>query len=151
NILLSDGSNVKMELQQESLEVMTRYGKMSIPIDDIRRIEIGLHIPAGIETQIETSIRNLGSEAYKQREDASKDLLQVGHWAVPALQKASNSPELEVAKRAQSLLLRISERTPPDILKIRQDDIVHTRDFPVVGRIVTPTLKGKSAILGDLT
>jgi energy-coupling factor transporter ATP-binding protein EcfA2 len=78
-------------------------------------------VPDGIEPLIEKAIRNLASDAFKQREDASKELLQAGHWAYAALQKASASPELEVAKRAQSLLNRILEKTPPDILKMRAD------------------------------
>lgn len=147
-VRFADGSVVRMNVLQETVEVMTKYGKLTIPTDDIRRIDMGLHIPEGLEVQIENSIRNLASEAFKQREDASRDLLQVGHWAYPALQKASNSPELEVAKRAQSLLTRISEKTPPDILKIRADDVVQTRDFPVVGRIASPTIKAHSPLFG---
>jgi len=108
-----------------------------------------VHIPEGLEAQIEKSIRNLASDAYKQREDASKELLQAGHWAYAALQKASTSPELEVAKRAQSLLNRISEKTPPDVLKMRVDDVVQTRDFPIVGRIASPTIKAHSPLFGE--
>ena len=110
---------------------------------------MGVHIPEGLESQIEKSIRNLASDAYKQREDASKELLQAGHWAYAALQKASTSPELEVAKRAQSLLNRISEKTPPDVLKMRVDDVVQTRDFPIVGRIASPTIKAHSPLFGE--
>ncbi len=148
-VRFADGSIVRMNVLQETIEVMTKYGKLTIPTDDIRRIDMGLHIPEGVDAQIEKSIRNLASEAYRQREDASKDLLQVGHWAVPALQKASHSPELEVAKRAQSLLVRISEKTPPEILKIRADDVVQTRDFPVVGRIASSTIKAHSPLFGE--
>jgi len=149
DILVADGSNLKMSVLQESIEVLTKYGKLTIPTEDIRRIDMGLHLPPGMDVQIENAIRNLGSEAFKQREDASKDLLQAGHWALAALQKASNSPELEVAKRAQSLILRIAERTPPEILKIRADDVVQTRDFPVVGRIASPTIKVSSPLFGE--
>lgn len=149
DILVADGSNLKMTVLQESLEVVTKYGKLTIPTDDIRRIDMGLHLPPGMEVQIENSIRNLGAEAFKQREDASKDLLQAGHWAYPSLQKASSSPELEVAKRAQSLLLRIAEKTPPETLKIRADDVVQTRDFPIVGRISSPTIKVYSPLFGE--
>jgi hypothetical protein len=148
-VRFADGSVVRMNVRQETIEVMTKYGKLTIPTDDIRRIDMGLHIPEGLELKIEKSIRNLGSDAFKQREDASKDLLQVGHWAYPALQKAAASPELEVAKRAQSLMMRISEKTPPEVLKIRADDVVQTRDFPVVGRIASPTIKAHSPLFGE--
>ena len=148
-VRFADGSIVRMNILQETVEVATKYGKLTIPTDDIRRIDMGLHIPPGMEAQIETSIRNLASEAFKQREDASRDLLQFGHWAFPALQKAAGSPELEVAKRGQALLTRISEKTPPEVLKIRADDVVQTRDFPIVGRIASPTIKAHSPLFGD--
>src|SRR5436853_5167413 len=82
-VRFADGSVVRMNIMQESIEVSTKYGKLTIPTDDIRRIDMGLHLPTGIEQQIEGAIRNLSSEAFKQREDATKDLLQAGHWAIP--------------------------------------------------------------------
>lgn len=148
-VRFADGSVVRMNVLQETIEVLTKYGKLTIPTDDIRRVDMGVHFPEGMEKQIESAILNLASEAFKQREDASKDLLQLGHWAYPALQRASNSPELEVAKRAQSLLLRIAEKTPPEVLKMRADDLVQTRDFPVVGKIASPTIKAFSPLFGE--
>ena len=46
-VRFGDGSVVRMTLLQDQLEVMTRYGKLSIPITEIRRVEFGLHIPDG--------------------------------------------------------------------------------------------------------
>lgn len=148
-VRFADGSVVRMNVLQETIEVTTRYGKLTIPTDEIRRIDMGLHIPEGIDKQIDGAIRNLSSESFKQREDASKDLLQIGHWAYFALQKAAASPELEVAKRAQSLLIRIAEKTPPEVLKLRVDDVVQTRDFPVVGKITSPAIKANWPLFGD--
>lgn len=148
-VRFADGSVVRMNVLQETIEVTTKYGKLTIPTDDVRRIDMGLHLPEGMEKQIDDAVRNLASEAFKQREDASKDLLQIGHWAYPALQKAANSPELEVAKRAQSLLIRIAEKAPPEVLKLRAEDIVQTRDFPVVGKIASPTIKAHSPLFGE--
>lgn len=148
-VRFADGSVVRMNIMQESIEITTKYGKLQVPTDDIRRIDMGLHIPPGIEQQIESAIRNLSSESFKQREDATKDLIQAGHWAIPALQKAVGSPELETSKRAQSLLHRVAEKTPPEILKIRADDTIQTRDFPIVGRIASPTIKAHSPLFGE--
>src|SRR5438876_44698 len=64
-VRFADGSVVRMNIMQESIEVTTKYGKLSIPTDDVRRIEMGLHIPPGIEQQIDSAIRNLSSEAFK--------------------------------------------------------------------------------------
>lgn len=42
-IRLSDGSLVRVTILQDNLEVMTKYGKLTIPFADIRRIDFGLH------------------------------------------------------------------------------------------------------------
>jgi hypothetical protein len=148
-VRFADGSIVRMVIQQESLEVMTKYGKLTIPTNDIRKIEMGRHPPEGIERTIDQSIKLLSSEAFKQREDASRDLLQAGHWAYPALQKATGSPEMEVAKRAQTLLHQIAEKTNPEVLKLKIDDVITTTEFPVHGRIVSSTIKAYSPLFGE--
>src|SRR4051794_23235015 len=61
-VRFADGSVVRMNLLQEQLEVMTKYGKLSIPIGEIRRIEFGLHMPSGLHDQIGASIKLLGSD-----------------------------------------------------------------------------------------
>ena len=59
---------------------------------------------------------------------------------MPALQKASNSPELEVAKRAQLLVQKITEKASPEFLKLKAEDTVQTQDFQIVGRITSTTV-----------
>src|SRR4051794_18919766 len=44
-IRFADDSTVKMVLQHNSLEVATRYGKLTVPVAEMRRIEFGLRIP----------------------------------------------------------------------------------------------------------
>jgi hypothetical protein len=145
-----DGSLVRMCILQDELEVATKYGKLTIPLRDIRRIDLGLHLPAGLDVQIDQSIRLLGSNAYKEREDASKGLIQAGHRAYPFLKKASLSNDLEVSTRVASLMKRIADKHPPELLKLKDDDVIHTADFPVIGRIASPTIKAHSAHFGDL-
>src|SRR4051794_33011093 len=64
-VRFGDGSVVRMNLLQEQLEVTTKYGKLSVPVADIRRIEFGMHMPGGLGEQIGTSIKLLGSEVYR--------------------------------------------------------------------------------------
>src|SRR4051812_32770216 len=59
-----------------------------------RGSEFGLHIPEAVGEQITTSIKLLGSEVYRDREDASKDLLQVGHLDGAAALPPGGSREL---------------------------------------------------------
>jgi hypothetical protein len=150
-VRFGDGSIVRMTLLQEDLEVQTKYGKLSIPLSDVRRVEFGLHVPADVNQQITQSIKRLASDVYKERDVASKDLVQVGHLAYPSLQKASKSGDQEVAYRAVNVLKQISERVAPDLLKLRDEDVIHTAEFVVIGKITSSTLKAHSPHFGEVS
>lgn len=146
-----DGSLVRVQLLQENLEVMTKYGKLTVPLRDIRRIEFGVHLPMGVEPQIEQAIKQMGSDVYKQREEAARDLVNMGPLAFPAVQKAARNSDLEVAQRAATVLKRISEKVPADQLRSKLEDTIQTQEFPIIGRIVSPTIKASSIHFGDLS
>lgn len=150
-VRFNDGSVVRMTLLQEDLEVQTKYGKLTIPLSDVRRLEFGLHVPPDVNQQIARSIKRLASDVYKEREVASKDLVGVGHFAFPSLQKASKSGDMEVAFRAVSLIKQISERVAPDLLKLRDEDIIHTTEFMVTGKITSQTMKAHSPHFGEVS
>lgn len=149
-VRFSDGSLVRMAILQENIEIQTRYGKLTVPLTDIRRIDFGLHLPGELDQQIHHSIKQLGSDVFKEREGATRDLLQVGHWARPSLQRASRSTDQEVAHRAASLLRQISERVPAELLRLKEEDVLHTAEFTIVGRLVAPTLRAQSPHFGEL-
>lgn len=149
-VRFGDGSIVRMTLLEENLEVQTKYGKLAIPLSEVRRVEFGLHVPPDVNQQITQSIKRLASEVYKERDGASKDLVQVGHFAFPSLQKASKSGDMEVAYRAVSLIKQISERVAPDLLKLRDEDVIHTAEFTVIGKITSQTLKAHSPHFGEV-
>ncbi len=146
-----DGSLVRMQLLQENLEVMTKYGKLTVPLRDIRRIEFGVHLPMGVEPQIEQAIKQMGSDVYKQREEAARELVNMGPMAFPAVQKAARDTDLEVAQRAATVLKRISEKVPADQLRTKMEDTIQTQEFPIIGRIVSPTIKASSVHFGELS
>jgi hypothetical protein len=146
-----DGSLVRMVILQENIEVMTKYGKLTIPTRDIRRIEFGLHLPEGVGPQIQAAIRQMGSSIYKQREDAVKDLVDLGPLAFSSVQKAALSTDLEVAQRAAAVLKRISASVPAENLRTKMEDFIQTSEFPVIGKIVSPSIKAHSVHFGELT
>jgi len=149
-VRFGDGSIVRMTLLQEDIEVHTKYGKLTIPLGDIRRVEFGLHVPPDVNQQINQSIKRLASDVYKERDCASKELVQVGHFAFPSLQRASRSSDQEVAFRAVSVIKQISERVAPDLLRLREEDVIHTTQFTVIGRISVQSLKAHSTHFGEV-
>jgi hypothetical protein len=150
-VRFADGSVVRMTLLQENLEVMTKYGKLTIPVTEVRRIDFGMHIPGELTEQISSSIKLLGSDVYRDREGATRDLLQAGHWACPSLQKACKSTDAETAQRALQILKQISEKTSPDLLRLKDEDAVHTNEFSLVGKIISPALRAHSPHFGDVS
>lgn len=149
-VRFGDGSIVRMTLLQDGMEIMTKYGKLTVPVSDIRRVEFGLHVPPDVNLQINQSIKRLASDVYKERDSASRDLVQVGHFAFPYLQKASRSGDQEVAFRAVSVIKQISDRVSPDLLRLREEDVIHTTEFTVIGRITSQSIKAHSPHFGEV-
>jgi hypothetical protein len=52
-----NGSKVRMIIQSDKLDIATAYGKLSVPVKDVRAIEFGLHFPEGMEAKIEAAIK----------------------------------------------------------------------------------------------
>jgi hypothetical protein len=149
-VRFGDGSAVRMVMLQDSIDVETKYGKLTVPITEIRRIELGIHLPEGVDKKIERAIKALASDVFKERDNAVKELIALGPHAFPAVTFAAKSTDLEVAKRAESALKGIRQKYKADDLRTTVNDHVQTTDFPIVGRIVTPKIRAKTAYFGDL-
>jgi hypothetical protein len=74
-------------------------------------------------------IRQLGSDNFAEREQASKDLAAMGPFVKPLLQKAAKSSDPEVVRRAEECLEKLGEQTTAPIaaaavrlLAVRQPD-----------------------------
>ncbi len=150
-VRFGDGSLVRMTVLQDDIEVLTKYGKLTIPVREIRRIDFGLHLPDGVGQHIDQSIKQLGSETYKERDEAVKHLVHYGPLAYPFLQRASRNLDPEVSQRATGVIRRIAEKTNPENLRIKEDDYIQTIEFPITGRILHPVLRVHSAHFGDLS
>jgi hypothetical protein len=149
-ILFANGSTVRMALLQEKIEVQTRYGKLEIPLADIQRIEFGVHLTPDVAKRVEAGILKLGSSQYAEREDGARELAALGANAYPALLKALKSTDQEVVRRSEKILTDIRGRIPEKELRSREEDLVVTPGFTVVGRIVSGALKGKSEYFGSV-
>jgi hypothetical protein len=147
-IRLSDGSAIKMVILQESIAVVTKFGKLNVPISEVRKIELGIHLAEGVPEKIATSIKKLTSDVFKERDEAINDLVTLGPSAYPSLVAAAKSTDPEVSQRVQMALKRIKAKFPADSLRVVVNDRIVTNDFPIVGKIVSPSIKAESPILG---
>lgn len=146
---LIDGSRVKVLLKDEKIEINTRYGKLTVPVTDIRRVEFATRIPEELQKRIDTAIANLGSEEHAKREAATTELLEIGPAGYPYLVEASKSKDPEVVRRAEEILGKLREKHSEDRLKVRKDDVLHTDELKITGRIVGTTLKVTTAAFGE--
>jgi hypothetical protein len=145
-----DGTVVCKATIQDSVELVTKYGKLTVPVRDIRRIEFGLHFSVETSRQIDEAIIQLGSDKFEQRQTASKQLIALGFRACAALQTATKSADKEVASRAQAALDKIREDTPEEQLNLKADDVIYTADSVLSGRITTPVLKARTENFGEM-
>ena len=146
----ANGSTLRMSILQDKIEVLTRYGKLAIPLAEIQRIEFGVHLPPDVANKVESAVEKLASAQYAEREDGARELTALGASAYPAALRALKSGDQEVARRAEKIVAAIRERVPEKDLRSREEDIIATPGFTVVGRILTPAFKGHSEYFGNV-
>ncbi len=149
-VKFADGSTVRMMLVQDTIDVVTKFGKLNVPLANIRGIDLGVHLPEGMEQKIEECIKKLGSDKFKERDVAMNELLDMGARAYPSLNRAVNSGDLELQQRIQGVLAKIKAKVPENMLRLSADDRISTTEFPIVGKIVSPAIKAKTQYFGDL-
>lgn len=150
-VRFADDTNAKVELQIASIEVATRYGKLTVPASEVRSIEFGLRIPDETAKRLDAAIARLGSPEFKQREEAGSELLELRELAYAAVQQAARSSDAEVARRAKDILKALIEEVPAEKLNLPRHDTVVAADFTIVGRIETATFKARTAYFGEVS
>jgi hypothetical protein len=148
---LDDGTVIRKAVLRDGVVVATRFGKLTVPAAEIRRIEFGFHLPDEVARQVEAAVKQLGSDEYAQREAAGKRLVALGARAYPAVLAATRSSDKEVATRAKAALERIRKEVPAEQLSLPEQDTVYTRDCVLAGRVEGEALKARSASLGELS
>ncbi len=149
-VRFTNGSVVIMTLLQDKIDIVTEYGRLTVPPRDIRSIEFGFHATEEDQRKLDEAIQHLGSTVHAERETAVQELVALGPLAFLRLHSTVKSKDLEVSRRAESALKTIREKYPARLLRTREDDVVRTGKFNIVGRIITPSLKAKADDFGDL-
>jgi LCCL domain len=149
-VRLVDDSTMKLTLLEDRLEFLTPYGKLYIPVADIRQIELGLRIPDDVARQIQLAVADLGSSQFRKREEAMSTLLRHRERSYPSLKVAAKSPDAEVAKRAEELIEKLENTVPEGRLEMPDYDVITTELSKIAGKIMTPTIRARSFTFGDV-
>jgi hypothetical protein len=150
-----DGGALKLVLIDERIELETRYGRLLIPVADIRRIDLAWRLPDDVARRIDAAINDLYSMDFGRREAASAELEALGERAYPALvrveklEKEKEKGDPEVIRRAEELLAKVRDAVPPERLELRPHDVIHTEDCHFSGRIVTESLRVRTFQFGE--
>jgi hypothetical protein len=149
-VRFTDDSVLKLTLRDQRIPLSTPYGKLLVPVADIRRIEFGWRVSDDVTRRIETAITNLGSPQFRQREAATAELLKLREKAYPALLQAARQKDAEVVRRAKELLQRVRDTVPEQNLVFRKYDVVHTEDSKITCRIEGSALKAFTFQFGEV-
>ena len=147
----ADGTTVQATIADAPVVVATKYGKLTVPLADVTRIEFGFRYPDGMQVKVDAVVADLGSKEFAARDRASKDILTFGEFALPAVKRAMMNDSPEVVGRAKSAHDKLVERLSKEVLELREYDILHAADGPIRGTIETVGFKTKTKYFGETT
>ncbi len=157
-LFLMDGSVITGKLSVKEIVVETQFGKLTIPVTELRSFTPGLVSHPELAKQIYDLIDALGSDQFDQREKAQKALTKMGKPVRGELEKRARDEDTERRTRIKAILDEFDEQADeededgktaaPPVLIPR--DQVETTEFSAVGRITTNTLT-VSSLYGPLT
>src|SRR5262245_13716660 len=150
-VRFADGSVVRMQLAQSSVEITTRYGRLTVPVEDIRKIEFGFRYPEGVKARIDSAVGKLSMSDAKDREAAVQELLAFRELAYPAIKRLASGTNAELATRANEVIRKLEDRVGAEKLRVQDLDTIHATEFIVTGRIESPTFKGRTTYFGEVT
>jgi hypothetical protein len=147
---LSDDSVLRLTLREETVTLQMKYGKLVVPLADIRRIDFATRVPDDVLQKIDALVNKLADNQEKVREEAAAELLRLKSAAYPALQKAAKGADANLAKRAEEVLEQLRTDVPEDELEPRSTDVLYVDEMRLAGRIEATTLKARTRAFGEV-
>jgi hypothetical protein len=156
-LYLMDGSVLAGRLSIKEVAVETQFGKLSVPVANIKSITPGLMSHPALAKELTTLVADLGSSNYNDREKAKQALTKMGASIRDELERHQNDADLERRNRIKAILTEFDQQAE-DLeagdgadsgASMRQGDTVETTEFTIVGRIV-PQSFTVTSLYGDL-
>ena len=146
---LQDGSTVHGAVKFDKIEVVTSYGKLTVPWAEVISIKFGNRPTEKLEVEIQDSIKALSSAKHQEREAASRTLSIIGPPALHAL-LAIQDADLEAKNRAKPIIQAIRENYP-ERAEAGQDDLIETSTgFAIKGKVSEGIFAAHGDSLGDI-
>ena len=148
-VRLIDGSRLHLTVQESEFEVTTPYGRLTMKLADIQRIEFGVHLSAEIANKAATAIALVESADDKKRQEGWKLLAGLKESAYPSLRRLERHTDLAVCRKAKEMLANLRKSAGEDKLKKIDCDVIYTDFSKIVGRIESPNLRIHTPYFGD--
>jgi hypothetical protein len=152
---LMDGSVIAGRLSMKEIAVETQFGKLSVPVSNIKSITPGLISHPALSKEISGLIADLGSSNYNDREKAQQSLMKMGPPVRSELERHQNDSDVERRNRIKAILTEFDQQTddldaePGATATLRERDTIETTEFTIVGKIV-PQSFVVASLYGDL-
>lgn len=157
---LLDGSVLAGEMGITEISVATEFGELTVPLAKVRSIRPGLESSPELAKKVFGTIEALGSDDYKAREQAHKDLVAMGLKVHAILETYRNDENAERKRHVGEILKELEELLseqqelaeagePVEKPYIKHDTVV-TDDFTIVGK-VSPAVFKLDSKYGQLT
>ena len=129
------------------VEIVTKFGKLQVPMTEVRKIDLGVHLADGVEEKIQAAMKKLGSENFKEREEAVNQLVALGPGAYPSLHPPPSPATWRSASGPRWPSSASRPSTRPTSFGLGCNDRVVTSEFTIVGRIVYADHQGPDSVL----
>lgn len=148
DIEFSRKGSLRVVLKETTLAFDSPYGELKIPASEILSIDFATRLSDTEAAAIATAIASLASSEFAVREAATTRLLDLEHRAYPALVRAAQDTDAEVAKRAAALVARLETTVPPEQLKVRDYDVIETPHSKISGKLRATALSVETTEFG---
>ena len=139
---LHDGSLITGILSNNTIDVETQFGTLTVPVDKIMSITPGLDSQTDRLENLKKLIESLGAMSYSERDKAEKKLLSMGLVIRSELKRYENDKNAERKNRVQKILAALNEMAededPAELESTeqwRRLDTINTEPFMLAGRI----------------
>lgn len=147
-IRCTDDSTIKLKILDETVTLTTRYGPLTIPLSEVRRIEFATRTTSADSERIDLLIKNMAHPDPDSRDKASAELREFREKAyLPAL-KATKHTDPEIGRRAAEIAQHLS-KLPSYRLESHASDIIYTDDSKFVGQLSGDTIKVRTTQFGE--
>jgi hypothetical protein len=146
-----DGSVVRLTVGTAAVKVKTKFGLMTVPLAEAKKVEMGFRYPAGVEAKVKAAVDDLASPDFRTREAAQKVLIEVGEYAVPLVKAGTQNGTPEVAERCAAILKKITATLPADKSDPVMEDVITTDEMVLRGTITSDSFKATSKYFAETT